>query len=59
MAEPGGDESELLASPDGYKAPDKKTIDELVKMDAEDESLARYKAKLLGGGDAKAACACK
>jgi len=33
-----------------YKAPAKKTIDELNKLDAEDESLRKYKEALLGGG---------
>nr|CDS29423.1 expressed protein [Hymenolepis microstoma] len=49
MAAPEGDESELLKVEDGYKAPEKKTINEIVNMDAEDESLRRYKENLLGG----------
>merc|ERR1712227_781987 len=32
-----------------YKAPAKKTIDELNQLDAEDESLRKYKEALLGG----------
>merc|ERR1712180_505564 len=41
-----------------YKAPAKKTINELNELDAEDESLRKYKEALLGsggagGGDAK------
>ncbi|VDO04146.1 unnamed protein product [Rodentolepis nana] len=47
MAAPDGDESELLKVEDGYKAPEKKTINEIVNMDAEDESLRRYKENLL------------
>uniref|UniRef100_A0A5K3FA20 Rho GDP-dissociation inhibitor 1 n=1 Tax=Mesocestoides corti TaxID=53468 RepID=A0A5K3FA20_MESCO len=49
MAAPVGDEADLIKTNDGYKAPEKKTIDELVKLDAEDESLKRYKESLLGG----------
>nr|CDS20807.1 rho gdp dissociation inhibitor [Echinococcus granulosus] len=49
MAAPEGDEADLLNNDDGYKAPEKKTIDELVKLDAEDSSLQRYKECLLGG----------
>ncbi|CDS43731.1 rho gdp dissociation inhibitor [Echinococcus multilocularis] len=49
MAAPEGDEADLLNNDDGYKAPEKKTIDELVKLDAEDSSLQRYKESLLGG----------
>ncbi|KAM3181515.1 hypothetical protein ACTXT7_014227 [Hymenolepis weldensis] len=49
MSAPEGDESELLKVEDGYKAPEKKTINEIVSMDAEDESLRRYKENLLGG----------
>lgn len=37
---------------DGYVVGEKKTIDEYNKLDAEDESLAKWKASLgLGGGD--------
>jgi len=32
-----------------YKAPPEKTIDEILQHDQEDESLAKYKAALLGG----------
>lgn len=49
MAAPEGDESELLNNDDGYKAPEKKTISEIVQLDPEDESLKRYKENLLGG----------
>ncbi|VDL61326.1 unnamed protein product [Hymenolepis diminuta] len=49
MSAPEGDENELLKVEDGYKAPEKKTINEIVNMDAEDESLRRYKENLLGG----------
>merc|ERR1712021_97260 len=37
-----------------YKAPAKKTIDELNQLDAGDESLRKYKEALLGGGAAAA-----
>lgn len=40
------DEEENL----GYKPPAPKPLDEIVKQDAEDESLAKYKETLLGGG---------
>merc|ERR1712141_17890 len=32
-----------------YKAPAKKTVDEINQLDAEDESLRKYKEALLGG----------
>ncbi|TPP66706.1 hypothetical protein FGIG_11678 [Fasciola gigantica] len=32
----------------GYKAPQPKSINEIQKLDEEDESLKRYKAALLG-----------
>ena len=31
-----------------YKAPAKKSVEEILKTDAEDESLKRYKEQLLG-----------
>ncbi|CAG5114506.1 unnamed protein product [Candidula unifasciata] len=34
----------------GYKPPAPKALEEIVKQDAEDESLAKYKEALLGGG---------
>ncbi|ESZ95359.1 putative Rho GDP-dissociation inhibitor [Sclerotinia borealis F-4128] len=45
-------ENELLPeATDGFKVGEKKTLDEYSKMDAEDESLQRYKESLgLGGG---------
>ncbi|KAF7903383.1 hypothetical protein EAE96_008884 [Botrytis aclada] len=45
-------ENELLPeTTDGFKVGEKKTLDEYSKMDAEDESLQRYKESLgLGGG---------
>ena len=47
MAEASGDlEPETNVN---YKAPEKKTLDELQKLDAEDESLRRYKEALLAG----------
>ncbi len=59
MAAPTGDEAELINNDDGYKAPEKKTIEELQKLDAEDESLQRYKEKLLGAVGEKPAPICK
>jgi len=40
--------------PEGYKPPVVKTVDELLKADAEDESLNRYKDMLLGQAKEKA-----
>ena len=39
------DEEEITP---GYKAPKQATIEELQKLDAEDESLVKYKEQLLG-----------
>ena len=39
------DEEEITP---GYKAPKKTTIEEIQKLDAEDESLVKYKEQLLG-----------
>lgn len=36
----------------GYKAPAQKTLDEIQKLDADDESLVRYKQALLAGASA-------
>lgn len=33
----------------GYKAPAQKTLDEIQQLDADDESLVRYKEMLLAG----------
>lgn len=33
----------------GYKAPAQKTLDEIQNLDADDESLVRYKQALLAG----------
>ena len=33
----------------GYKPPEKKTLEEIVAADQEDESLKKYKEQLLGG----------
>ncbi len=38
----------LLDSLAGYQPPAEKTIDDIVKTDAEDEALKKYKATLLG-----------
>lgn len=37
----------------GYKAPAQKSLDEIKNLDADDESLVRYKQALLGGGASK------
>lgn len=36
----------------GYKPPAQKTLDEIQQLDADDESLVRYKQMLLGGAAA-------
>ena len=36
----------------GYKAPAQKSLDEITKLDADDESLVKYKQTLLGGAAA-------
>lgn len=36
----------------GYKAPAQKTLDEIQNLDADDESLVRYKQALLAGASA-------
>lgn len=46
-----GDEDDGTIEPEetpGYKAPAPKSLADIVKADAEDESLAKYKAMLLG-----------
>ncbi|KXN68312.1 E set domain-containing protein [Conidiobolus coronatus NRRL 28638] len=57
MASPKIDSDELVATTtEGYKVGEKKTIEELQALDAEDESLVRWKQSLgLGTGAAAAA----
>jgi len=38
----------------GYKAPEKKSVDEMKNLDADDEALNRWKAQLLAGAEAGA-----
>jgi len=38
----------------GYKAPAQKSLDEIKNLDADDESLVKYKQTLLGGAAAGA-----
>lgn len=38
----------------GYKAPAQKTLDEIKNLDADDESLVKYKEQLLGAAAAAA-----
>ena len=47
-------ESEEPEETPGYKAPAKKTLEEIQKQDEDDESLVRYKQTLLAGVDAGA-----
>ena len=35
----------------GYKPPKQKTLEEITKLDADDESLVKYKQSLLAGAD--------
>lgn len=39
----------------GYKAPAQKSLDEIKNLDADDESLVKYKQTLLGGAAATGA----
>jgi len=48
------DDEEPEGTP-GYKAPAQKSLDEIQNLDAEDESLVRYKQTLLAGAGAAAA----
>lgn len=43
-----GDEDLTPEETPGYVAPAKKTVEEILKTDAEDESLQQYKNSLLG-----------
>merc|ERR1719384_1071008 len=45
-----GDEPEMT---DGYNVPDKVAVDDLMKKDADDEALQKYKAALLGDAKGK------
>jgi len=51
MADGPGDDVDHDAAL-GYKAPEKKALDDIMKQDAEDESLNKYKEALLGQGAA-------
>jgi len=42
------DPEDLADETEGYKAPEKKTMDEIMNLDKDDEALERYKATLLG-----------
>lgn len=42
------DPEDLADETEGYKAPEKKTMDEIMNLDKDDEALERYKAALLG-----------
>jgi len=46
---PAGIDDEEPEETPGYKAPAQKTLDEIQKLDADDESLVKYKKMLLGG----------
>jgi len=48
MAEQQTEQDDLAEVTPGYKPPAKKTLDEIVTTDAEDESLKKYKQQLLG-----------
>lgn len=58
MADPAGEEVPAAIEDDepeetpGYKPPAQKTLDEIQKLDADDESLVRYKQMLLAGAEA-------
>lgn len=42
----------------GYQPPAQKSVEEILKADAEDESLRKYKEALLGTGDPTAVEIC-
>jgi len=42
------DPEDLAEEAEGYKPPEKKTLDEIMNLDKDDEALERYKAALLG-----------
>lgn len=44
------------AEADAYKVPEMKTLEELKKLDAEDESLRKYKESLLGNASDNIRC---
>ena len=49
------DEEDLAPTQtDGYKAPEKKTLEELKQLDQNDEALRKWKESLLGGSAAGA-----
>ena len=43
----GGEDEDITP---GYKPPAEKSLDEIKTLDADDESLVKYKQQLLGGG---------
>ena len=49
---PAAIEDEEPEETPGYKAPAQKTLDEIKNLDADDESLVKYKQQLLGAGAA-------
>jgi hypothetical protein len=49
MAEATSVDVEDASGDSNYKAPAKRSVEEILATDAEDESLRRYKANLLGG----------
>lgn len=52
------EEDDLKAS-ENYQAPAKKTLEEIIRQDTEDESLRKYKEALLGKAAQQALTPCK
>lgn len=58
MADHGDEEIAPDETP-GYQPPAQKTVEEILKADAEDESLRKYKEALLGTADVTLLEVCK
>jgi len=52
MADHGDDDHDAPEETPGYKPPAPKSMEEILKSDADDESLRKYKESLLGAGSA-------
>lgn len=54
-----GDEVIVADETPGYQPPAQKSVEEILKADAEDESLRKYKEALLGTADPASLEVCK
>ena len=64
MAQPHHDDDDVIPDDEhdkatGYKPPAQKSVNDIIKADAEDESLRKYKEALLGSALAGAIEVCK